>query len=101
MIAILWNGYTKVYGHLDVTGSAMQFSALDNAHHNQSLRLPLCYITTASYYHLYQIKLQGITLHCDNNMTYTFIVQQPYKLMQKIEKHIMQYKIRELLITDN
>lgn len=101
MIAILWNGYTKVYGYLDITRDAIQFSQLDNAAYSKPVQLPLSYITTTSYYHLYQLKIQGINLHCDNNMTYTFIVQQPYKLMQEIKKHIILYKIRELLITDN
>jgi len=101
MIAILWNGYTKVYGHLEITGDDILFSPLDNAPYSQPLQLPLSYVTTTSYYHLYQLKIQGITLHCDNNMSYTFIVPKPYRLMQGIENHIIQHKIRELLITDN
>ena len=101
MIAILLDGDNKLFGDLHYSVDYLQFTPLQVTRNDLHIRIPLSRVSFSSYYYIYELKIQGITVHCHDIMTYTFIVHKPYLLMQDIQRLVMRHRIQNMLITDN
>jgi hypothetical protein len=100
MVAILWDGNIKLFGQLDIQND-IYFSPLKESPKTKRLLIHFGIIEHVSYYYIYRLINQGIKIYCEDNLSYTFVVSDPYALMDFIKYHLVMHKIQEKIITDN
>lgn len=87
--AILWDGFKKISGHLDITKTAMSFQLSDFESTSLQLHIPFLNIENLALYHLFSIEPNGIEVIDVEGKRNVFIVDDAEQLMKELNQHFI------------
>jgi len=84
--AILWDGYTKIKGFLEIGKKELTFEFIDFNHSSLSLQILISEIETLKYYRLFSQEINGIMMISKNGEENIFVVDRAYRLYTTINE---------------
>ncbi len=84
MLAILWDGFKKINGFLEIENSNLIFRFVDFNNSSLTLQISINEIETLKHYRLFSQEINGVELISKDGKRNVFVVENA----QKLYKHI-------------